>query len=104
MSSKAHPSDAIDPLDRMIARLYRSGLQVAAPQFRSWALAQLAQVLPCDGVLWGSGVLAEMRFHTVTVHGLPAAFPAQLESTSASNPILPHLLTDRKSTRLNSSH
>src|SRR3546814_7862108 len=76
------------PLDRMIARLYRSGLQVAAPQFRSWALAQLAQVLPCDGVLWGSGVLAEMRFHTVTVHGLPAAFPAQLESTSASNPIL----------------
>src|SRR3546814_18481310 len=67
MSSKAHPSDAIDPLDRMIARLYRSGLQVAAPQFRSWALAQLAQVLPCDGVLWGSGVLAEMRFHNVTV-------------------------------------
>src|SRR3546814_20171410 len=93
MSSKAHPSDAIDPLDRMIARLYRSGLQVAAPQFRSWALAQLAQVLPCDGVLWGRGVLAEMRFHTVTVHGLPAAFPPPLESTSASNPILPHLLT-----------
>lgn len=93
MSSQALPSDAIDPLDRMIARLYRSGLQIAAPQFRGWALAELAQVLPCDGVLWGSGVLAEMRFHTVTVHGLPAAFPAQLESTSAANPIVPHLLT-----------
>src|SRR3546814_14253219 len=91
MSSKAHPSDAIDPLDRMIARLYRSGLQVAAPQFRSWALAQLAQVLPCDGVLWGSGLLAEMRFPTVTLLGLPASFPALLESTSSSNTYLPHL-------------
>jgi DNA-binding CsgD family transcriptional regulator len=93
MSTQASHADAIDPVDRLIARLYRSGLEVAAPQFRSWALAQLAHVLPCDGVLWGSGLMAEMRFHTVTVHGLPAAFPPQLESTSASNPILPHILS-----------
>ncbi|HET8883244.1 MAG TPA: helix-turn-helix transcriptional regulator [Solimonas sp.] len=92
--STPSPADAVDPLDRLIARLYRSGLQVGASQFRGWALAELARVVRCDGVLWGSGVVSEMRFHTVTVHGLPDAFPAQLQSTSASNPILPYILRD----------
>lgn len=86
------PADAIDPVDRLIARLYRSGLQVAAAQFRVWALAQLARVVPCDGALWGSGTVSEMRFHSVTVYGLPPAFPQQLQSTTSINPLVGHIL------------
>ncbi|NGY05328.1 helix-turn-helix transcriptional regulator [Solimonas terrae] len=90
--STASPADAVDPVDRLIAYLYRSGLQVGASQFRGWALAELARVVRCDGVLWGSGLASELRFHTVTVHGLPASYPAQLQATSATNPILPYIL------------
>lgn len=86
------PADAIDPVDRLIARLYRSGLQVEAPHYRSWALAQLARVVECDGALWGSGVIAEMKFQTVTMHGLPPEFPRVLQSTIALNPMLPQIL------------
>ncbi|NKF21459.1 helix-turn-helix transcriptional regulator [Solimonas marina] len=89
---QSSPADAIDPVDRLIARLYRSGLMIEASQFRSWALAQLARMVSCDGVLWGSGVIAEMKFQTVTVHGLPPEFPQKLQSTIALNPMLPQIL------------
>lgn len=90
--STLSPADAIDPVDRLIVRLYRSGLQVEASQYRAWALAQLARVVACDGVLWGSGVIAEMKFQTVTVHGLPPEFPQQLQSTISINPMLAQIL------------
>ncbi|WP_028080359.1 helix-turn-helix transcriptional regulator [Solimonas soli] len=86
------PAEAIDPVDRLIARLYRSGLQIPAGQFREWALAQLARVVPCDGALWGTGTASQLRFHSVTVHGLPPEFPQQLVTTTAINPIIPALL------------
>lgn len=89
---KPSPVDAIDPVDRLIARAYRSGLQVPAGQFREWALSQLARVVPCDGALWGTGSVSQMRFHTVTVHGLPTEFPQQLQSTTSINPIIAEIL------------
>ena len=91
-SLQPSPADAIDPVDRLIARLYRSGLRVPAGQFREWALAQLMRVVPCDGALWGSGTTSPLRFHTVTVHKLPPEFPALLQSTTAINPLVPHIL------------
>lgn len=90
--STSFPADAIDPVDRLIGRLYRSSLQIAAPRFRSWALAQLSRVVPCDGALWGSGLMAELKLHTVTVHGLPADFAPKLEENAAINPLLAQLL------------
>ncbi|MGH8443764.1 MAG: response regulator transcription factor, partial [Solimonas sp.] len=77
---------------RLIARLYRSGLLVPAGQYREWALSQLARVVPCDGALWGSGTASKLRFHTVTVHGLPVDFPQQLEATTSINPIIAGIL------------
>ena len=76
-----------DPADALIARLYRNALAVPPERFRAWALEQVAQLIPCDGALWGSGVAAQMRFHTSTVIGLPADFPQRLEATVAINPL-----------------
>jgi DNA-binding CsgD family transcriptional regulator len=84
--------DTPDPVDRLIARLYRSALSVPAEGFRAWALEQLRAVLPFDGALWGSGVTSYMRFHTVTVVGLPPEFPQTLEATTAINPLIPRIL------------
>lgn len=82
----------LDPVDRLIARLYRWAMAVPAGQYRSWALAQVQRVIPHDGALWGSGSHTELRFHTVNLSGLPAEFPATLESTSHINPLLPLIL------------
>jgi DNA-binding CsgD family transcriptional regulator len=90
--STPSPADAIDPVDRLIARLYRSGMLVPAGQFREWALSQLARVVHCDGALWGSGTASRLQFHTVTVHGLPLDFPKQLVTTTSINPIIGHIL------------
>ncbi|MEC9363976.1 helix-turn-helix transcriptional regulator [Sinimarinibacterium flocculans] len=89
---KTTKKDTLDPVDRVIARLYRSALSVSADGFRAWALQQIQSVVPCDGALWGSGVTSYMRFHTVTVTGLPPEFPHVLEATSAINPLLPRIL------------
>jgi DNA-binding CsgD family transcriptional regulator len=89
---KSTPQDTPDPADRAIARLYRSALSVPAEDFRAWALEQLRSVVPFDGALWGSGVTSHMRFHTVTVVGLPPEFPQALETTTAINPLIPRIL------------
>lgn len=81
-----------DVVDALIARLYRNALAVPSERYRAWALEQVAQVIPCDGALWGSGVADQMRFHTSTVIGLPADFPQRLEATVAINPLLPRIL------------
>ncbi|MEW6167687.1 MAG: helix-turn-helix transcriptional regulator [Pseudomonadota bacterium] len=85
-------TDTLDPVDRVIARLYRSGLSVSADAFRAWALQQLQAVIPHDAALWGSGVIARWKFHTVTVTGLPPEFPHVLEATTRINPIIPQIL------------
>lgn len=82
-----------DPTDALIARLYRNALAVPPERFRTWALEQVAQLIPCDGALWGSGVAAQMRFHTVTVIGLPADFPQRLQATAAINPLPARILS-----------
>ncbi|MES0874550.1 helix-turn-helix transcriptional regulator [Sinimarinibacterium thermocellulolyticum] len=91
MPSSSNP-DTPDTVDRLIARLYRSALSVSAEGYRAWALRQLQTVLPCDGALWGSGVASHMRFHSVTVIGLPPEFPQVLEATTAINPLIPRIL------------
>lgn len=83
-----------DPADRYIAMLYRSGLSIPPEQYRSWALQQLAAVIPHDGALWGSGTISGWRFHSRTVVGLPDEFPAQLQATSAINPLLPKIMAN----------
>lgn len=85
-------TDTLDPVDRLVARLYRSGLSVSAEDFRTWALQQLQAVIPHDGALWGSGVTTRWKFHTVTVIGLPPEFPHVLEATTRINPIIPRIL------------
>ncbi|HEX4895902.1 MAG TPA: LuxR C-terminal-related transcriptional regulator [Solimonas sp.] len=91
-AKSAAVADSIDPLDRVIAKLYRSALAVTPEDFRAWALNQLARVIPHDGALWGSGSRAQLKFHTVTVTGLPPEFPQVLEASTAINPILPHII------------
>ena len=91
-SPPASVTDTVDPVDRYIARLYRSGLQVPTGDYRAWALREWNRVVPHDGALWGSGILAEWSFHTVTTTGLPAEFPAVLEATARLNPIVPRIL------------
>lgn len=86
-------SDKVDPVDRYIGRLYRSGLQVPAEHFRSWALRELNKIIPHDAAVWGSGSFAQYRFHTVTVTGLDASFPERLEATHAINPVVPDLIS-----------
>lgn len=81
-----------DALDRLIAKLYRSALSVPPESYRAWALNQLGRVIPHDGALWGSGSRARLKFHAVTLTGLPPEFPAALEATSTINPILPRIL------------
>ncbi len=86
------PTDTADALDRLIAKLYRSATTIPPESFRGWALEQLRRVIPHDGALWGSGSRTRLKFHTVTVTGLPPEFPAALEASSGINPILPRIL------------
>ncbi len=92
--SKSVPADTIDPVDRLIARLYRSATEVPAHEYRNWALNQLQAVVPHDGALWGSGSRAKLKFQIVTVNQLPPSFPQVLEDTSHINPILPRLMSN----------
>ncbi|HUP93006.1 MAG TPA: LuxR C-terminal-related transcriptional regulator [Solimonas sp.] len=86
------PASTIDPVDRLVARFYRNGYSVPPEQYRTWALKQLAQVIPHDGALWGSGTASRMKFNTVSVIGLPPEFPRALEETTKVNPMLPRIL------------
>lgn len=81
-----------DPTDALIARLYRNALAVPPERYRAWALEQVAQLIPCDGALWGSGLASQMRFHTQTVMGLPDDFPQRLEATASINPLFRRIL------------
>lgn len=85
-------ADTIDPVDRVISRLYRWAMAVPPGQYRSWALDQVKRVIPHDGALWGSGSWQTLKFHTVTLNNLPEDYPATLEATASINPNLPHLL------------
>jgi len=85
-------SDPIDPVDRFIARLYRSGLSVPPDSFREWALKAWREVMPFDGALWGTGTVRNFTFHTSTLVGLGPEFPRILEETFRINPILPRIL------------
>ncbi len=81
-----------DPaFDRFVAELYRSGLSVPPEGFRAWALHCLKPLIPFDGALWGSGVMRNGRFHTVTLVGVPDAFPKTLEETRDINPLVAHM-------------
>ena len=91
MDSRVIP-DTVDPVDRYVARLYRSAFAVPPEQYRAWALRELASVIPHDSGIWGSGSLSRMRFHTFTVSNLPESYRAVLEATSEINPILPSML------------
>lgn len=82
-----------DLTDALVARLYRNALAVPPERFRTWALEQVAQLIPCDGALWGTGRASNMRFHTVTVIGLPPDFPQRLESTVSVNPLPARILS-----------
>ena len=86
-------TNAIHPVDQYIARLYRSGLSVTG-DFREWALRELAELVPHDGALWGSGIFAERKFHTYTLTNLPPSFPAMLEATTYCNPLIPALVAN----------
>lgn len=81
-----------DPTDALIARLYRNAPAMPPENFRAWALHEVAQLIPCDGALWGSGVTTRMRFHTVTVMGLPGDFPQRLQDTVPLNPLPARIL------------
>lgn len=87
-------SDHVDPVDRYVARLYRWALSVAPEKYRAWALNELRSVVQHDFALWGTGLVSDWRFHTVTVTGgLPRSFPQILEETRSINPILPVILS-----------
>jgi DNA-binding CsgD family transcriptional regulator len=78
--------DATDPVDRLIARLYRSSWSIPPDAFRDWALRQVQQIIPFDAALWGSGGLGRMQFQTCALIDLPPAFPRALELTHDINP------------------
>lgn len=81
-----------DPtFDRFVAELYRSGLSVPPEGYRAWALHCLKALVPFDGALWGSGVMRNGRFHTVTLVGVPDELPKALEETRELNPLVAHL-------------
>lgn len=86
--------DSADPADQVIARLYRSVLAVPPPEFRAWALDQIATVIPYDGALWGSGFWEARRFHTVTLRNVPADFPLRLEQTAEDNPLIRQVIAE----------
>lgn len=85
--------DAIDPVDRYVARLYRWALSIAPEHYRAWALSEWARLVPHDYALWGTGLISDWSFHTVTMTGgLSADFPRVLEATRPINPVLPVIL------------
>lgn len=87
-------SAAVAPVDRYIARLYRSVLAVPPADYRAFALERLSQVIPYDAAIWASGSIERLRFHTVTMVGLPADFPARLEATHQINPLFARILAN----------
>lgn len=91
-SPNSSPNLLDAPVDALIARLYRNGLAVPPERFRSWALEQVAEVIPYDGALWGDGTMPKARFHNLTLVGLPPEFARCLESTSAINPLFARVL------------
>ena len=81
-----------EPADAFIAQLYSKALVLPPARFRMWALEQLSGLIACDAALWGSGIAANLRFHTLTLFALPREFQNCLEATATINPLLPHML------------
>lgn len=89
------PPDVTDPVERVIARFYRSIVWVPADQFRSWALESIKSVIPHDAALWGSGMWEGRRFHTLTLSNLPAEYGKALEKTVDTNPLPQHMVRNQ---------
>lgn len=82
----------MEAFDDFVAQLYRGSAFIQANQFREWALLQLRELIPFDAALWGSGSRETIKFHTLTLLGLPEDYPRTLEKTSALNPVWEALL------------
>ncbi|ROH91934.1 LuxR family transcriptional regulator [Stagnimonas aquatica] len=85
-------TDSADPVDRVIAQLYRSVLAVPPPEFRAWALDRINTVVPHDAALWGTGFWEGRRFHNVTLRDVPEDYPLRLERTADENPLIRRML------------
>jgi DNA-binding CsgD family transcriptional regulator len=84
--------DNTDPVDRAIARLYRSVVAVSPRDYREWALNSLKKIIPHDFAIWGSGNWEERRFHTLTTTGVGPEIQQVLESTADENPLIQALI------------
>ena len=87
-------TDSADPVDRVIAQLYRSVLAVPPPEFRAWALDRINTVIPHDAALWGTGFWEGRRFHNVTLRAVPEDYPLRLERTADENPLIRRMLEE----------
>ncbi|WP_420428165.1 response regulator transcription factor [Algiphilus sp.] len=81
----------MDPVQRLISRLYRTGVERPAEGFQHWALQQLKAVVPHDAAVWGMGHAGRARFHNVKVIGVDAGYSRALERWVEHNPIYPRL-------------
>jgi DNA-binding CsgD family transcriptional regulator len=74
-------------LQPFISNLYRTGADIPAEQFQSWAYQELKSLVPFDAAIWGTGTVRRGKFHNVTVLGLPSNFATALEQTRHINPL-----------------
>ncbi len=75
-----------------ISHLYRAGAHITADQFQAWAFKELRSLVSFDAAIWGMGNAQRLKFHNVTVFGLPHSYAQALEETRHLNPIPPALL------------
>lgn len=81
----------MDDLQRLVSRLYRSGVERPAEDFQRWALQQLKAAVPHDAAVWGMGHAERGQFHNVKVFGLDQAFAQALQEWRDHNPLYPRL-------------
>lgn len=89
---EAEVSEQPDPIDRLIARLYRTVVSVGPRDYRAWALDALKKVIPHDMAIWGSGNWEQRRFHALTTTGVGPEIQPALESTADENPLIRTLM------------
>lgn len=81
----------MESVQRLISRLYRTGVERPAEGFQHWALQQLKAVVPHDAAVWGMGHAERARFHNVKVVGVDPGYARALERWVDENPIYPRL-------------
>lgn len=74
-------------VNALVGRLYWSALNVPLRIFRESALRDLAQIIPFDAALWGTGAPGADRFHSLTLIGHDRRFCSALERTRDVNPM-----------------